>query len=155
MKRKIKELIAVGKLADISQLKDIFFTSPEENAINGFSLQRKLKNEYGMLINEGLLDPNKLEQIDRNIYKAGTKFNILMTSVGAFSGKHDGEKQYSNYYESWNRPKLGCSHFCSSYIRNDMIDTAEIGGICFGFPIKFKKVDNVNEIVEQKIKNDI
>lgn len=114
-------------------MKDIFFTSPEEKAINGFALQRKLKNEYGMLINEGLLDPNKLEQIDRNIYKAGTKFNILMTSVGAFSGKHDGEIQYTNYYESWNRRKLGCSHFCSSYIRNDMIGAAEKGGICFGF----------------------
>ena len=63
-----------------------------------------------------------------NVIEAGTDFKILMTAVGAFSGINP-----ENYKEDWNRPALASQHFCASYIRNDMIGTAPIKNICYGF----------------------
>ena len=73
--------------------------------------------------NEGEIGLNKSIVIE-----AGTDFKILMTAVGAFSGVNP-----ENYKEDWNRPALASQHFCASYIRNDMIRTAPIKNVCYGF----------------------
>ena len=74
--------------------------------------------------NEDLLEDST------NIYEAGTDFKMIVTSVGAF---RFGNINKEDYKKDWNRPSIGCQHFCASYIRNDMINTAPINNICYGF----------------------
>ena len=72
---------------------------------------------------------DSLEEIEPNVYDAGADFKMIITAIGAFNSD-----RYGNDYKSdWNRPKLGSSHFCTSYIRNDMLGTAPIRGVCYGF----------------------
>ena len=94
-------------------------------------VERALKNEYGKMFNEGLYKPKEedLEKGYSNVYNAGVDFKIIMTSIGAYNG----EKESKNYKEDWNRPVISTQHFCASYIRNDMIGTAPISDICYGF----------------------
>lgn len=94
-------------------------------------MERALKNEYGRMFNEGLYKPKNenLEEGYSNVYNAGVDFKIIMTSVGAYSGN----KELTNYKEDWNRPAISTQHFCTSYIRNDMIGTAPIHDVCYGF----------------------
>ena len=97
-------------------------------------IEKKLKAEYGKLLNDGLLsmDDNliKLNELGNNVYDAGTDFKIIMTSVGAY---YDQMKRRTNYREDWNRADIECQHVCTSYIRNDMLGTAPINNICYGF----------------------
>lgn len=94
-------------------------------------VERVLKNEYGKMFNEGLYKPKEedLEKGYSNVYNAGVDFKIIMTSIGAYNGG----KESKNYKEDWNRPVISTQHFCASYIRNDMIGTAPISDICYGF----------------------
>ena len=98
--------------------------------IDKASLERTLKNEFGKLFNQGLYSPKTEDLVkgSTNIYEAGTEFKMIMTAVGAFCENND-----YNYKESWNRPAISTQHFCTSYIRNDMIGTAEVQSICYGF----------------------
>lgn len=91
--------------------------------------ERSLKTEFGKLYNEGLLKVDNCEPMGENMYLAGIDFKMIMTSVGAYvQSNYD-----NNYKEDWNRPALASQHFCASYIRNDMIGTAPIHDICYGF----------------------
>ncbi len=91
--------------------------------------ERSLKTEFGKLYNDGLLKVEATEELEENMYLAGTDFKMIITSIGAYvQGKKD-----KNYKDDWNRPALGAQHFCASYIRNDMIGTAPINDICYGF----------------------
>ena len=114
---------------DVDVLKEIF-NNCRQTEIEDISMERRLKSEFGRQFNEGLLDPQKqdLEKIGENVFEAGTDFKILMTSFGAFS-----QERTDNYKESWNKPSIKSQHVCTSYIRNDMIATAPIGNICYGF----------------------
>ncbi len=67
--------------------------------------------------------------IGENMYSAGTDFKMIITSLGPYSGK----KSQSNYKDDWNRPKINSPHLCASYIRQDMMGTAWICDICYGF----------------------
>ena len=67
--------------------------------------------------------------IGENMYSAGTDFKMIITSIGAFSR----EKRQSNYKNDWNRPRISTQHLCTSYIRQDMMGTAPIHDICYGF----------------------
>ena len=91
---------------------------------------RQLKNEYGKSYNEGLYEPKQEELIDEefNIYEAGTDFKMIMTAVGSFC-----KVNAANYKDDWNRAEISTQHVCTSYIRNDMIGTAPISSICYGF----------------------
>ena len=97
--------------------------------IDKVSMESALSNEYGKLYNKGLVKPESLDKIEENVYDAGTDFNILMTAIGAYQN-NEGIK---NYKEDWNRPSLSSPHICCSYIRNDMLGTAPINNICYGF----------------------
>ena len=97
--------------------------------INKVAIESALSSEYGKLYNRGLLKPENLEMLEENVYDAGADFNILMTSIGAYH-RNTGIK---NYKDDWNRPSLKSPHVCCSYIRNDMLGTAPIRGICYGF----------------------
>ena len=58
---------------------------------------------------------------------------MIMTALSPFSRNDDIGTENFNYKDNWNRPKLSTPHFCCSYIRNDMMGTAPIGSICYGF----------------------
>ncbi len=91
--------------------------------------ERSLKTEFGKLYNDGLLKVEDTEELEENMHLAGTDFKMIITSVGAYIQYKEDE----NYRDDWNRPALASQHFCASYIRNDMIGTAPIYDICYGF----------------------
>lgn len=119
----------IEKVEDVEILEEIF-NECEFIQTNKITIERTLKNEYGKLFNEGLYKPKEEDLVDKdlNIYEAGTDFKIIMTSIGAYYTNN-----VKNYKEDWNRPALATQHFCASYIRNDMIGTAPIENICYGF----------------------
>jgi len=103
-------------------------------------MERNLKNSYGKLFNKDLYSPNREARIEDEqlpeelrghnleIYDAGIDFKMIITSVGAFK-----EHKVSTFPEDWNRASIGTQHFSASYIRNDMLGTAAIPYLCYGF----------------------
>ena len=53
---------------------------------------------------------------------------MLVTSVAAYHNNHP-----EDYEKDWNRNAISSQGFCASYIRNDMLGTAPIPHICYGF----------------------
>lgn len=107
--------------------------------IDKAEIQRDLKTEYCKMYNKGLFDPkenpdkqtDKIEELHGlNVYDAGTDFNMIIHSVGAFSNVM---KNDNNYKENWNMLSLGTQQFCTSIIRNDMVATAPRKNVCYGF----------------------
>ncbi len=118
--------------------------------------ERDLKTQYGKLYNAGLFDPNnsrkatkeELDDITINdkendkvvnlgdelegldVYDAGTKFKMLITSVAPYV---DRDKKIDDYKADWNRLALGSQHFCASYVREDMLGCAFIPHLVYGF----------------------
>ena len=130
-----KELL---ELKDEQILDEIFYNvEPVKNVYN-IEIQRLLKNEYGKLYNKELLsieDTVKNEELGENIYELAKDengnikpFNIIATSVAAFV-----DNTPENYYKDWNRPSMATQHFCTSYIRRDMLAMPPINYICYGF----------------------
>ena len=111
----LKEIITTN---DKQMLEKIFDKTKETKNIDLIQMERTLKTEYGKLLNNDLLTTKELEKNEEyeNVYEAGTDFKILMTSVGAYS-----REETKNYKEDWNRPAISSQHFCTSYIRNDML----------------------------------
>lgn len=126
----VRALNEIMKIKDPNILQQIY-EKCESLQIDKGTLERNLKNEYCKLFNKGLYKIKEEDLIPgySNVYDAGTDFKILMTSVAAFSGSG----KIINYSEDWNRPAISTQHFCASYIRNDMIGTAPIHSICYGF----------------------
>ena len=124
----IKILKEINNCQNKSILKELYKQISELEFIDRVGKQSELKNEYANLYNKGLLNVENCEEIGDNIYSAGTNFNILMTSVGAFI-----KNNIDNYRKDWNRASLESNHYCASYIRNDMIGVAPINNICYGF----------------------
>lgn len=125
----IRALKEIEDIEDEKVLKEIFDTCSMVD-IDKTLIERDLKTEYGKKFNEGLYKVKEEDLVENteNVYEAGTDFKILMTAVGAYSDMNP-----ENYKEDWNRPAIGSQHFCASYIRNDMIGTAPIKNICYGF----------------------
>ena len=119
----------IESISDENTLKKIFEKCPFVQT-DKVVVERNLKNEYGKMFNEGLYVPKQEDLVEgySNVFEAGTDFKIIMTSVGAFHGMNA-----ENYKEDWNRPIISTQHLCASYIRNDMIGTAPIRNICYGF----------------------
>ena len=92
------------------------------SAVINLNTRQGLNNNYLRIKNDSIC-------LGSNIIEAGTDFKIIMTSVGAFWR----ESIPKDYKADWNRPAIGTQHFCTSYIRNDMIGTAPIRSICYGF----------------------
>lgn len=96
--------------------------------LDTYKLESLLKNEYLKLYNKILLDPKTLPQDENGLYDAGVEFNIITTSVGAYHAVKP-----ENYKTDWNRPSLASPHFCASFIRNDMLGTAPVHNVLYGF----------------------
>ena len=134
LKAYVKNLQVIYNLNDDVLLEKIYAEVKETKLVNQIGIEKKLKAEYGKLLNGGLLGINdnlvQLNELGSNVYDAGTDFKIIMTSLGAY---YDQTKRRTNYREDWNRADIECQHVCTSYIRNDMIGTAPINNICYGF----------------------
>ena len=96
--------------------------------LDTYKLESLLKSEYLKLYNKLLLNPKTLQQNEDGLYDAGVDFNIITTSVGAYHSIRP-----ENYKTDWNRPSLASPHFCASYIRNDMLGTAPVHNVLYGF----------------------
>ena len=110
-------------------LEQIYNECEETVFIDKVGIERALKKEYAKLYNEGLFRIENAVPIGENMYSAGTDFKMIITSLGPYSGK----KSQSNDKDDWNRPKINSPHLCASYIRQDMMGTAWICDICYGF----------------------
>lgn len=134
LKDYVKSLQIIYNSNDGALLEKIYAEVKTVELVNQIGIEKELKTEYGKLLNDGLLkidgNLNQLSELGSNIYDAGTDFKIIMTSVGAFVEQ---KKNRTNYYEDWNRADIACQHMCTSYIRNDMMGTAPINNICYGF----------------------
>lgn len=119
------------EISDNKLIEKIYQQVPEMlfHDVNKILMETSIANEYEKLYNKTFLKIENLEQIGENVYDAGTDFNILMTSIGAYISNED----IDDYKRDWNRPSLSSPHICCSYIRNDMIGTAPIHNICYGF----------------------
>lgn len=111
----------------IEQLEEIY-NKVTIRHLDTYKLESLLKNEYLKLYNKELLDPKNISQNEEGLYDAGVDFNILTTSVGAYY-----DCTPTNYQDDWNRPSLASPHFCASYIRNDMLGTAPVNNVLYGF----------------------
>jgi len=122
-------LEAIGNIEDEATLKTIF-EECDFLQTDKISVERALKTEYTKLFNKDLYTPKPEDLVEgyTNVYNAGTDFKMIITAVGAYCENND-----QDYRESWNRPAIATQHFCTSYIRNDMIGTAEVQSICYGF----------------------
>ena len=129
LKTYVKNLQMIYNSNDGALLEKIYAEVKETRLVNQIGIEKELKAEYGKLLNDGLLSVNnsliKLNELGSNV-----DFKIIMTSVGAY---YDQTKRRTNYREDWNRADIECQHVCTSYIRNDMIGTAPINNICYGF----------------------
>ncbi len=117
----------------LKKLYEIPINVKKEN-IKPWIIERKLKNIFSKDYNNGLYNPQEHEcdrvEDDIPIYEAGTNFKMVMTSIGAFAGNTASGK---DYYDAWNREKNTTLCFSTSYITNEMIGTASIRDICYGF----------------------
>lgn len=125
-KNYVKSLKEIINLNNAEMLDSIYKQYDEVNLINKAEMHRFLKNQYAEKYRGELFDK---ELPENAIYEIGTKFSMLITSVGAYYQVGN----VRNYKEDWNRPSISSQHFCTSYIRNDMIGTAPIKHICYGF----------------------
>ena len=97
--------------------------------INTELMEAKLKSAYCEKMNEGLFQiTEETKKIGENIYEAGTDFRMIITSIAAFN-----HNQPENYERDWNKSLIGTQHFCTNYIRNDMMGKAPEPHLCYGF----------------------
>lgn len=130
-RRIVNELINIKNPTDAEQLLKIYNNGNRAKYTDLYEIDAIVRSEVTCEFKSDLLNTSNLEELEPNVYKAGTHFNIIITSVGAFSGKEN--KEQENYRESWNRPKIKTSHLCASYIRNDMLGIAPLSNVCYGF----------------------
>ena len=129
MKYYIKSLKVIEEIEDIDILRQMF-EQCDIAKLDRVKAERELKTAYLKPYLEDLYVPKDEDRQKEgsNIFEAGTDFKMIITAVGAYSGVNP-----KNYMKDWNRPAIGTQHFCTSYIRNDMIGTAPIRNICYGF----------------------
>ncbi|MBR3134467.1 MAG: hypothetical protein IKG56_03305 [Clostridia bacterium] len=130
MKDYIRAIKLISEIDDESLLQEIFERC-DFAELDKVWAERELKTAYFEKYIEDLyvVPQNEDEKAATdNIYEAGTDFKMIITAVGAYSGTSP-----DDYKEDWNRPAIASQHFCASYIRNDMIGTAPIRTICYGF----------------------
>lgn len=101
----------------------------EEVLIDSVTMENQLKHDYGRMFNRGLLQAEGLEpgEIEGTL-KAGTDFRLIITSVAPFI-----RNTPENFEQDWNRKAIASQGFCCSYLTSDMIGTAPIPHLCYGF----------------------
>lgn len=113
------------------EIQKIYKQLGEQTAsLDRVSIERQIKNGFLSLYNNNLFNTQQgIKSQEENVYFAGTDFNMLIHSVSALSlDKNQGWKK-----EAWMRPSLESRNISASYIRNDMMGTAPISSVCFGF----------------------
>lgn len=132
LKDYIKSIQAIMKAKPVT-LEKIFEEVDEQEVVNKLSLQRNLKKEFAKQYNDGLFQVDTKNErviiIPNSDNHQSSEFKMILTSIGAFvrEGGNVNEK------ENWNRKSLASPHFCTSYVRNDMLGTAPIHSFCYGF----------------------
>lgn len=126
--KSVKAILEMTSEDDKKLLENIYRDVEPIEHRNQLKIERMLKTEYGRLFNEGLFKSEQGKIVESNVFEAGTDFRMIVTSVAAYRNNDP-----DNYYVDWNRCSLGSQHFCASYIRNDMIGTAPIPHLCYGF----------------------
>lgn len=136
----IKSLQIIEETDDMELLEKIYEKS-ETIALDNISdvemIEEELKNAYLETYNEKLYQPKEEDlaqtvEVDGQeipIYDAGTEFSMSVSSINAYVK----ENALENYKEDWNRAKTESQGFCTSYIRNDMLATASISNVLYGF----------------------
>lgn len=128
----VKSLKEILNMKNPDILKEIFNECEEREFIDEVKIERTLKREYAKKLNEGLLTVEETTKTtEEGIYEAGTEFKMIIHSLSAFSNETN--ERHRNFKESWNRTEVASTHFCTSYIRSDMIATAPIEYFCYGF----------------------
>lgn len=127
LKKLFSFIKSVIECKDKDKLEEIY-NNIVPTQLDTYKLESLLKNEYLKLYNKILLDPKTLTQDESGLYDAGVEFNIITTSVGAYHSVKP-----KNYKTDWNRPSLASPHFCASFIRNDMLGTAHVHNVLYGF----------------------
>ena len=130
MKDYVRCLQDIVELDDIEVLEEIY-NNNESVKMNKIYMERCLKQEYCKKYIEDLYTPKEEEKEEHEgvtLYNAGTDFKMIITAVGAYSGVNP-----ENYKKDWNRPAIASQQVCTSYIRNDMLGTAHIKNVCYGF----------------------
>ena len=134
----IKSIVEILSIRDIEILNQIFENVEPVKSVNSIAMERNLKNEYGKLYNKELFSidqAQKCEELGDNIYEVPTdengnvaNFSMIITSIAPFF-----ENNPENFYEDWNRSSIFSQHFCTNYIRRDMLGRARMPHLCYGF----------------------
>lgn len=149
-------IISLKQIVNIDQmdmLQQIYTKCEEIELIDKTLIERGLKSKYAKLFNKDLYETSEekklnyddfesiipieneekkkkiYEQLQKlSLYKAGTSFKMIVTSITPFA-----KKEPSNFKEDWNRLEIASPHFCASYIRQDSIKTIKVPYVCYGF----------------------
>lgn len=127
----VKALKKIMATNDINLLKKYYSVDRglEEELVDLVAIENKLKHDYGKQFNKNLLQPQDLEKGEiEGTLKVGTNFRMIITSVAPYV-----KSIPKNFAEDWNRNNIKSRGFCCSYITNDMIGTAKIPHLCYGF----------------------
>ena len=136
----MKSLQIIKNTEDIELLQNIYEkceTIEIDNVRDIEMIEEQLKDSYLETYNKKLYKPKESDLIDIieedgkkiPIYNAGTDFSMSISSIGAYYA----DWGIMNYKEEWNRPRIASQGYCASYIRNDMLGTAPIKEVVYGF----------------------
>jgi hypothetical protein len=110
---------------DINSVYDVEFIEEKMKDVYLETYNEKIyKTKEEDLVGTEYLDGHKID-----VYDAGTEFSMSITSIGAFISNNE----RTEYKKDWNRPKTASQGYCTSYIRNDMLATAGINNVVYGF----------------------
>ena len=127
----VKILEQIDSIENPKVLEDIYSESEQIDFVDKSFVERKLKTEYFKLYQDTLFKTEGAKEIEDNVYDAGVDFSMIITAIGAFEESNSNSN--GNYMQDWNRPKISTQHISTSYIRNDMLGTAPVRSICYGF----------------------
>lgn len=148
LKKYVQTIIAIYKETDENKIREIYELEPvNEITKNKEVFNQKVKEMYAKEYDNTLFNANKADIIDsKNMQQyfdsnanlngvkfmdAGTDFNMIVHSLFAFSGL--GTRTEKNFAESWNRDITNSKEVSCSFIGNDMLGTAGIKTLCYGF----------------------
>lgn len=145
LKQYIKSFNTILKLNNVEDIKKCYALQPASKEMRDkLTFVEKFKDYYMQEYNDSLFKPENANQlnneelqkfipegVDTNNYKfvdAGVDFNMIITSIGAYK-----ENFNTDYATDWNREITNSHNFSCSYIGNDMLGTAPISNVCYGF----------------------
>jgi hypothetical protein len=138
LKYLIKSMEAIISISDIKILEAIWEEVNPSERFERFTVERCLKSEYANLYVRDLFqvkDAKLIEGFGEDIYELPEdengnikEFNMIITSIAPFVLNVP-----ENFCEDWNRPSIASQHFCTNYIRRDMLGRAPMPYLYYGF----------------------